>query len=63
MGSLDQKKVAHNQGRNKIESSIELQDSAIKELRIDFTSVVPIPKRHRKAGRVGTLRIDEIVVE
>tara|TARA_B110000305_G_C19458387_1_gene652484 strand:+ start:506 stop:2827 length:2322 start_codon:yes stop_codon:yes gene_type:complete len=63
IGSLDQKEIAHTQGRNKIESSIQLQESDIKELRIDFVSVAPIPEGHRRAGGIGALRIDEIVVE
>ena len=63
MGSLDQTEIAHIQGRNKIESSISLQESEIKELRIDFVSVAPIPIGHRRAGGIGALRIDEIVVE
>ena len=63
IATINQMKTARTQGRNKIESSIPLKESVIRELRLDFVSVVPIPKGHRRAGQVGQIKIDEIVVD
>ena len=63
MGSLDQTEIAHTQGRNKIESIISLEESEVKELKIDFVSVAPIPQGHRRARGIGTILIDEIIIE
>ena len=63
IGSLDQRILAHVQGRNKIKSSIPLIESEVKELKINFVSVAPIPKEHHRAGEIGAIFIDEIILE
>ncbi len=62
IGSLDQKEIALIQGRNKIESTIRLEASEIKELKIKFKTLDPIPEGHRAAGRTSSILVDEIQV-
>ena len=63
LGSLDQTKIAYIQGRNKIEAKINLDETEIKELKIKFISVAPIPEGHIGAGRTSAIMIDEFVVQ
>jgi hexosaminidase len=62
LGKLQQKKISHVQGRNKIESSITLKDSEVNEIKIKFKTLNPIPEGHRAAGKTSSILIDEIVV-
>jgi hexosaminidase len=62
LGKYNQHEEAIVQGRNKIESVIALEPSEVKELKIKFKNLDPIPNGHRAEGRVSSVYIDEIQV-
>ena len=62
LGSLDQRKTAIIQGRNKIESSISFKETEVKTLKVKFKTISPIPEGHHAAGNTASVFIDEFIV-
>lgn len=62
LGRLDQTDIAHIQGRNKIDHTIDFPETEVLALRLLLKSPTPIPAGHHRAGETSRMKIDEIVV-
>ncbi|MCB4797873.1 beta-N-acetylhexosaminidase [Neotamlana laminarinivorans] len=62
LSNLNQLKISHTQGRNKIESNLSFKATSVKFLKIKAKRVNPIPKEHHCKDVASKLMLDEIVV-
>jgi hexosaminidase len=62
LGAVSQMDQSHEQGRNKVETSVTFEPVRIKVLKLKAHSVNPIPDGHHAAGAKSRIFIDEIIV-
>lgn len=63
LGELDQTAIAHTQGRNKIDHTLNFPETEVIALRLSLKSPAPIPAGHHRAGETSRMKIDEIIID